>query len=201
MPLTLSLVTPDGEPAWHGAVPTSWADITVAQYLRLLTETELPRICVLTTLEEETLNQIAAQDAAYLFSCVAFVEDESELLELKPSPDLVDMGSASYGQLLLVQQFMAANPDQIMLAYAPWMYAVYESERQLRSFNSNARMQHLYEATLAAPLPTVYADLMAFLQAWSSFMRGSTRPQMTTNPKTMSWRQVLRNWVSASPRF
>lgn len=202
MPLSISLVTPDGHSACDLTVPTSWADVSVAQYLRLLTEPDLPRICILTDLEEDLLNRLAAQDATYLqVVCLDFLHHEEELAELKPTEGLADIGSSSYGQLLLVQQFMQANPDQIMMVYAPWILAVYESERQLKTFNSNARMQQLYEDTLAAPLPKVYADLVAFLQAWSNFMNATTKPMMTTSPTMTSSTPAWKKYSSALGRF
>jgi hypothetical protein len=201
MPQHLSLVSTTGQP--HPLrVPTSWADLTLSDYIRWLRHPQEPSICVFCGLSEATLHQLAAADAAYLLHCLAFLEDESPLTGALPPPELADIGQASYGQLLLVQQFLDENPDQPFLFYAPYVYAVYESERRYGKDNSSAKLQQLYQDTLTAPLPEVYAPVVFTMGAWRHFTSATPPPPKTTpSPTTTNTRPASKSWATALARF
>jgi hypothetical protein len=198
MPQHLTLTSADGSQQHPLTVPTCWADVRLADYIRLLQQPTVPAIVVLCGISAEVLGSLAAQDAAYLGTCLSFLADDSVLTESLPQDGLTNIGAASYGQLLLVQQFMEQHPDEPVLFYAPWIYAVYESERVLGSFNSSQRMQLLYEATLARPITEVYADVLFMLGGWLTFT-SATPPPMTTTPRPtmMSSMPAWKRWAHA----
>jgi hypothetical protein len=201
MPQLLSLVSVTGQ-RYELRVPTSWADVRLADYIHLLANPQRPRICVLSGLNEDTLYQLAADDAVYLLHCLSFLEDETPLTRALPPPDLADIGQASYGQLLLVQQFLEDNPHQPALFYAPYVYAVYESERRYGPDNSPEKLQQLYQDTLDAPLPQVFANLVFITGAWQNFNSATPPPPKTTpSPTTTNTRPASKNWAVALARF
>src|SRR4028119_2018827 len=104
MPQHLSLVSTTGQ-HYPLRVPTSWAALTLSDYIRWLSPPHQPAICVFCGLSEATLHQLAAADAAYLLHCLSFLADERPLTSTLPPPDLATIGQASYGQLLLVEKF------------------------------------------------------------------------------------------------
>jgi hypothetical protein len=201
MPQHLSLVSTTGQ--HHPLrVPTNWADLSLSDYLRWLSHPHQPALCVFCGLSEATLHQLAAADAAYLLHCLAFLADERPLTGTLPAPDPAIIGQASYGQLLLVQQFLDENPNQPFLFYAPYVYAVYESERRYGTGNSPEKLQQLYHDTLAAPLPDVYAPLVFTLGAWQHFNSARLPPPKTTpSPTTTNTRRASKSWATALARF
>jgi hypothetical protein len=200
MPQLLSLVSVTGQ-RYELRVPTSWADVRLAEYIHLLANPQQPRLCVLSGLSEETLYQLAAADAVYLLHCLSFLEDETPLTSTLPSSELVTIGQASYGQLLLVQQFLEDNPHQPALFYAPYLYAVYESERRYGPENSPEKLQQLYQHTLDAPLPEVFANLVFMLGAWQNFKNATPPdPKITPSPTTTNTRPASTSWATALAR-
>jgi hypothetical protein len=201
MPQLLSLVSVTGQ-RYELRVPTSWADVRLADYIHLLANPQQPRLCGLSGLSEETLYQLAADDAVYLLHCLSFLEDESPLTSALPSSELATIGQASYGQLLLVEKFLDENPDHPFLFYAPYVYAVYESERRYGPENSPEKLQQLYQHTLDAPLPQVFANLVFITGAWQNFKNATPPlPKTTPSPTTTNTRPVSKSWATALVRF
>lgn len=190
----LHLTTPDGATAHTLHVPTSWADVTLAQYIRLCQQRSQPAILTLTDLSAEAFSQLAAQDAMYLNFLVEFTQDESELLAL-PAVAEMNLGAQPYGQLLLVQQFMEQHPNEPAIHAAPWLYAVYEAHKRYGQSNSADRMQELYAEMLARPVTEAFAECASFLLAWWR-STNATRPTPATikSPMMTSTTRGWRNW-------
>ncbi len=199
MPEQLTFTTPAGEQLHQELVPNNWGDVTLAQYIQLLSTPSTPAVFVLTSITAELLGKLQATEASYLVNCLAFREDDSVLTEALPSKDLVNIGSATYGELLAVQQFMERHPDQPSIFYAPWIYAVYESEKRFREKNSPEKMQQLYQDMLALPVTEAYADVVFMLGAWMRFTSATPPPPRTSaSPTTTKSTPGLKSWVRGS---
>ena len=81
MPMLFTLAGSDGT-ARPLTVPTSWQDVTLGQMLRLRSEPDTPRLCVLTDLTADELTRIAPPDLLYFSNCLEFLGDQQTLAEL-----------------------------------------------------------------------------------------------------------------------
>ncbi|MCI1187877.1 hypothetical protein MON38_10635 [Hymenobacter sp. DH14] len=81
MPTTLTLSGTDGS-SRPVVLPTSWLDITVGQLLRLTTEPNTPRLCILSDMTPEELARIDPPDLLYFANCLEFMTDRESLAEL-----------------------------------------------------------------------------------------------------------------------
>lgn len=191
MPTTLTL-TPTGQVL---TVPTSWADVTLAQFLLLDGGAEegdkrtVPEL--LLGLEAGALNQLATDDVLYIHNLVAFSLDKSDVYALLPPPGLPDVGSLPWGCMVLVQQRLASDEGAVL----PYVLAVYRC--QLAHGNTN-RVEEVEAALLAAPVTEVYAEAQAFTQACRRSLSATPRtPSSTTaSPATKSRMRAAKSWLS-----
>jgi hypothetical protein len=198
MPTTLTLTTPDGQPTQVLTVPTSWADVTLAQFVALYAPVAGdPRTAadLLLGLEAGSLNQLAADDVPYLANLIAFAADPSPVLELLPTPGLPDVGSLPYGCLLLVQQRFETNADLPDLASLPYLLAVYRCQLTYGNVDSE-RVDKFLTQLLAAPVTEVYADGAHFLAACRNWQAGTRQTKPTsTSPKKKSLMPAVKTWL------
>lgn len=128
MTYSLPLTTPDGAEAFALAVPTQWADVTLAQFVTLCApaaQEARTAAEILCGLAAGTLENLAVRDVAYLTTLLTFAADPAPVLELLPTPGLPDVGTLPYGTLLLAQQHLSAHADQPPLFHFPHLLALY----------------------------------------------------------------------------
>jgi hypothetical protein len=197
MPTTLTLTSP-GQPAQALTVPTSWANVPLAQFVALhapelgeqRTAAEL-----LLGLDAGALGQLAADDVVYIANLIEFASDPSPVLDLLPTPSLPDVGSLPWGCLVLCQQQFESNAERPALASLPYVLALYRC--QLRYGNTD-RLDQVLAAVLAAPVTEVYADGAFFLAAARRSRSGTPPTTATTqSPTTKSLKLAARSWRHA----
>lgn len=192
-----SIATQDGADPFSLFVPTCWADVTLAQFIRLITEPDTHPLCALTTLTAEQLDALHHGDVALLATRLDFTADTTDLMALTPSPDLPDVGSSTYGQLILANQYAEAHEGQPVLTLAPYLYALYRSQQLSGKYNET-KLQQMQTAILAAPVTEVYADVVFILAAWQHFTSATLpkKPLMWTNTLTTKSTPGWKRWVS-----
>ncbi|WP_400190692.1 hypothetical protein [Hymenobacter sp. B81] len=196
--------TPDGAECFNLQVPTSWADVTLAQYLRLLTEPDAHPLCILTILTPAQLDRLHYTHVAILAHRLEFLADTAALSERASAPDLPDVGDSTYGQMVLATQYLEQHADQPLLACAPYLYALYRHQQLLGRYDE-VRLAEMEAAVLAAPVPDVYADLVFILAAWqrsTSATLPTSRMTWTSTPTTNStpvWKTWLRSLACLRP--
>jgi hypothetical protein len=200
MPTTLTL-HPTGQVL---TVPTQWADVTLAQFVALLApaaDDTRRQAEVLLSLEAGGLDQLAADDVAYLANLLAFSTDPGDVLALLPTPGLPSVGSQPYGVLLLAQQRMEAEPERPWLAYAAHLLALYRVQ-QMWGKCELKRVEACEAALLASPVTEVYADAAFFLSSYRAWLNDSSQTKpTTTNPATPSAMPASKSLATASRRF
>ena len=204
MPTTLTLTTPDGATAHMLTVPTQWRDVSLAQYVALMApaaDDTRRQAEVLCGLEAGALDQLAADDVAYLANLLAFAADPGPVLELLPTPGLPSVGSLPYGILLEAQQHMAADANRPWLAHGPYLLALYRVQLLWRKYDS-AKVAACEAALLAAPVTESYADAAFFLSSYRTWLDASnpTKPT-TTSPAAKRKKPATTNWLNGSGRF
>jgi hypothetical protein len=201
---TFTIATQDGANPFPLAVPTCWADVTLAQFIRLITEPDTHPLCALTTLTPEQLDALHTGDVALLSARLDFTANTTELTALTPSVDLPEVGKSTYGQLLLATQHLQAHEGQPDLLAAPYLYALYRSQ-QISGKYDEQRLEQMQAAVLAAPVTEVYADVVFILAAWQHFT-SATLPTQTMLPTrettpTMNLMPELRTWARGLGRL
>lgn len=196
MPTTLTL-QPTGQVL---TVPTSWADVTLGQYVALHApdpQDQRTAAELLLGLEAGALNRLAAADVVYLSTLLAFATDPSPVLALLPTPGLPDVGTLPWGCLVLVQEHFRdeaydGRPD---LAHLPYVLAVYRCQL---SWGNTGKVEQLEQALLASPVTECYADAAFFLAAARRSLSGTspTPNATTTTPTKKSWMPAARSWLS-----
>ena len=186
------------------SVPTRWADVRLGQFVALYApepdDTRRPAE-LLCGLPAGYLDNLAANDVAYLANLLAFAADTSPVLEALPTPDLPDIGSLSYGTLLLAQQHLSDHPDRPELFYLPRLLALYRMELVYGKYIA-AKVEACEAALLAAPVTEVYADAAFFLASLKQSTRGTPpTPTTTPTPKTKSSKPAAKRLANASRRF
>jgi hypothetical protein len=197
MPQTFTLTPSDGSDALTLTVPTSWGDVTLATYLRLLTEPDA--LAVLLGLDSDTVGRIAADDAVYLVNALAFTADHGALAELEAEPGLLDVGTGPYSLLMLATQHIESLPDNTPgLVAAPYLFALYRCQ-QLYGKVDEAKVEAMRLAVLQEPVQRVYANCHFFIKGWRRSTSGTSPKKMNgSNPKKRNWKQALRSLVSGS---
>jgi hypothetical protein len=146
-------------------LPTQWEEVSLAQYIRLVTEPKTDPLVILTGLSPEQVGRVYEGDRLLMLGELTFLRNANELLELEPSANLPDVGSSTYGQLLLANQYAEEQEGQPEILCAPYFYALYSSHQQLGKY-SEAHVGELLTATLARPVTQVYADVVFIWAAW-----------------------------------
>lgn len=204
MPTTLSLFTLDGQLAQELLVPTKWADVSLAQFLALYApepaDTRRPAE-ILCGLDAGGLDDLAADDVSYLSNLLAFSLDAADVLALLPTPGLPDIGSLSYGTVLLAQQYVQANSERPALTHAPYLCALYRMQLAYGKYLP-AKVEACFEALLASPVTEVYADCSFFLISYQRWLN-ATPPTPTTSPSlvTRKSRRAASGSRTGSGRF
>ncbi|MGI4884267.1 MAG: hypothetical protein ACRYFR_04840 [Janthinobacterium lividum] len=206
MPYPLQLTASDGSAPQVLPVPTSWADVTLAQYVALFApapdeaRTAAELLC---GLPAGYLGALAANDVGYLANLLAFAADPSPVLERLPTPGLVDVGSLPWGVLLLAQQALGEQPDRALLAYGPRILALYRTQLAFGSPLNLDRVDACEAALLAAPVTESYADLSHFLQACRKWSPGTprTKTKTPTTQPTKKSKPAMTPLRNASGRF
>jgi hypothetical protein len=163
MPTTLTL-QPTGQVL---TVPTSWADVSLAQFVALHAPAEgEPRTAaeLLLGLEAGALDDLHIDEVQYFTTLLAFAADPSPVLELLPTPGLPDVGSQPYGCLVDVQQRLEEEPDRPWLAHGPYLLALYRVQLTYGRYDAS-KVAACEAALLAAPVTEVYGDMAHFI-AW-----------------------------------
>lgn len=200
MPFPITL-TPTGQVL---QVPTSWADVSFAQFVALLAPLEGdPHTAAerLLGLEAGALDALAADDVHYLANLIAFAADPGPVLELLPSPELPDVGSLPWGCLVLVQQRLASDPERAALVHLPYVLAVYRCQL---TYGSTDRVAEVEAALLAAPCTECYPEAQAFFSACRRSLSATPRTRATSPTTTKKssmpgWKVWLSNLGRPSP--
>lgn len=202
MPTSLTLTTADNSLTLPVTVPTRWADVTLAAFVALHTQPDAVPAEVLCGLEPGTVELLSVQAVAHLATLLAFATDPSPVLELLPTPGQnFAVGSMSYGTLLLVQQYIAANPDKPALFYMPRVLALYRTECVHGKYVA-AKAEACEAALLAAPVTESYPDAAAFWGACKQWLNGTPQTQpMNQTPKTKRLTRAAKSWRNASGTF
>lgn len=190
--MTTLTLTPTGQQL---TVPTSWADVTLEQFLLLdgCADLEDKRTVpeLLLGLEAGGLNQLAAQDAIYIANLVAFTLDKSDVYALLPPPGLPEPGTLPYGCLALVQMALAAEPDRPDLYHAPFVLSVYRTQ-MLWGKVEEGRRAACEAAVRASPVTEVLAEALAFCGRSRKLLSATSPMKQTTASRPMKKsRQIL----------
>lgn len=174
MPDILILTSPDGSEAHRVTLPTSWADVTTAQYLALL-EPTAPWVAQLTGLAPDVLASLSEGDAVLLTDRLSFALEHGPLLQLLPTPALYEVGNCCYGLLLRSEEFLAAHPDVPALMYGAYLCALYRGPLLPDALDKEI-LAGAYAAVLAAPITETFADAQHLLASYAHAKDGSTLP-------------------------
>lgn len=198
MPTTLTLTTPDGQPAQTLTVPTKWADVTLAHYVALLApapDEQRTAAELLLGLDAGGLGQLAVDDVQYIANLIEFASDPSPVLELLSTPGLPDVGTQPWGCLVLCQEHFRENEERPALASLPYVLAVYRC--QLTHGNTN-QLEAMLAQVLAQPVTEVYADAAFFLAAARRSLSGTRQTKATkATPATKSSKPAASSWLSS----
>lgn len=185
-------------------VPTSWADVTLAQYVALLAPAEGDQRTaaeLLLGLDAGGLNELAADDIPYLANLLEFASDPSPVLELLPSPGLPEVGTLPYGTLLMAQQHIQADPERPLLAYGSYLLALYRVQLTYGKYDE-AKVAACLAALLASPVTECAGDMGHFIGGYRNWLNGTPRTKPTTsNLKTKSSTPAAKKSGKGSGRF
>ena len=191
MPHHLTLTPTDGSAPIALIVPSSWDNVSFAQFVTLFApEPDDARTAaeVLCQLPTGTLDALALDSVHYLVNALEFAADPSPVLE-QPAPTIPSVGALPYGLFLLVQQHVAAHPDRPEVYYLPRVLALYRSHL-LRGKYDDAQVEACEAALLAAPVTESYAEAAAFYGACRPRLSG-TPPTKPTPPTTTTQKSTL----------
>jgi hypothetical protein len=184
----LTLTTLDGAETVILSVPTSWADVTLQQFIDWQCS-DRPAIEVLGGITTEQLHRLGVNDAGYLLNLLAFAV---ELPDPPVTPGLKDVGEASYGQMVLATQYLQQHPDKPLIWCAPYLYALYRS-REVFGQHSDTRMAEMEAAIRLEPVDVVLGDVLFTLgSVWLSL--SSTLPTPSPLPKSPRMTRWMRAW-------
>lgn len=205
MPASFTLII-DGQPKLGLTVPTSWADVTTAQYLALQAPAA-PWLAVLTGLAPAQVASLSEDAAALLTDRLAFAFDAAPLRELLPTPNLYEVGNCLYGLLLRFEQFLGQHPAAPALTYGAYLCALYQNP-VLPSLLDEPALAAAHAAVLATPITETFADAQHLLASYARAQDGSTRPGprqpggrelATPAPTPRSWWARLRLRLQQKP--
>ncbi|UOQ53066.1 hypothetical protein [Hymenobacter cellulosivorans] len=193
----LTLTTTDGAETVILSVPTSWMDVSLQQFIDWQCSTD-SAACCLAGITQEQLDRLPWQDAGYLMNLLHFA---ATLPESEPSPDLMDPGSASYGQMMLVQARFEEYPDKPDIWHAPYLYALYRSQQIFKRYDEQ-KLQAMHEAILQEPVTNCLGDVLFFSAAWWISSNATpptpkTLPSPTMTSSTPAWKK----WAAGLGRF
>ena len=165
MPVTLTLATTDGQPTQQLTLPTSWAEVTLGQYLAAHTagSAHAPALR-LSGLADTVLDSLPVEQAADLAHHLGFASDEAALEALLPTPGLLEIGQSASALYYLAAERLATLPGAHPLAHGASLYAVYRAPSGTRVTPAEAEAAHA--AVLAQPVTQVYADCLYFLASY-----------------------------------
>jgi hypothetical protein len=156
MPTTLTL-QPTGQVL---TVPTSWFDVTLAQFVALEAsepDDERRPAEILLGLAAYGLDQLAADDVRYIANLIDFANEPEDVYELHPTPGLPEVGGLPWGTLLMAQQHFSDNPEQPWLRSAAYLLALYRVQMTYGKYDSK-RVATCEAALLESPCTEVLAD-------------------------------------------
>lgn len=203
MPTTLTLTS--AVPGWyqHLLVPTSWYDVTLATFVALLApapdDTRRPAE-LLCGLPAGGLDNLAADDVAYISNLLAFATEPEDVYELLPTPGLPEVGSLPYGTLLMAQQHFADSPEAPWLQSAAYLLALYRTQLTYGKYDGK-RVAAAEAALLASPVTEAYPDAAFFLSSYKRYSNG-TGPTKTTSstPTTTKSKRATSKFLSGLGR-
>lgn len=200
MPTTLTL-HPTGQVL---TVPTSWADVSLAQFVALhapAADEARTAAEVLLGLEAGALGGLLIDQVQYFTTLLAFADDPSPVLELLHTPSLPDVGGLPYGCFVEVGQRLAEEPGRPWLAHGPYLLALYRVQTAFGRYESG-KVAACEAALLAAPVTEVYGDMVHFMGAWQTWLSATPRTQPTTVSRMTpsSTPTPTRRWPSALAR-
>jgi hypothetical protein len=203
----LTLTTADGNEARQLTVPTSWADVTLNEYLALAVPGIRSPASVLTDLAPELLDNLPDAARTLLGRCLSFAQDHAPLLELLPTPGLFEIGKCAYGLYQQAAQYVADYPGAPALARGAYLYALYRNPTSSKMDHQLLALAHA--AVLARPVTEVYADCAHFLASYERALTGTSLPGpfqpgvlrvVLPTPEVKGWRAKLGNLWSSSKK-
>jgi hypothetical protein len=158
-------------------LPTTWAALTVAQYLALVTPGAMPLAAVLPDLAPDALAQLDAAEQEALTTHLLATLDEQVLAALLPTPGLLEAGLSAYGLYQQAQKYLATIPDAHPLAHGAYLYALYWEPSGFTA--SVAQVEVAHANVLVRPVTEVYADCCYFLASYLRVGTGAPRTGAT----------------------
>ncbi|GGG34099.1 hypothetical protein [Hymenobacter glacieicola] len=188
---SLTLTSADGSESVILSVPTTWDDVTLQQYIDWQCSEE-PAVCVLAGISQQQLDRLAWLDAQYLLNLLAFA---AETPEPPVSEGLKDPGSATYGQLVLANQYFEEHPDKPTIWYAPYIYALYRC-REVWGRNDQGKEAEMHQAILQEPVGKCLSNVLFMYASWLSstnvmLATPRTMPSPARKNTTPAWRSFL----------
>ncbi|TGD82860.1 hypothetical protein [Hymenobacter wooponensis] len=192
----LSLTSADGTETITLQVPTSWDDVTLQQYIDYQCSEE-PAVCQLAGITQAQLDRLVYTDAGYLINLLAFA---AELPDPPLSEGMRDPGAATYGQMVLANQYIEEHPDQPHIFYAPYLYALYRT-REVYGRNDQGKEEQMRQAILQQPVGQCLSDVLFIYAGWLTSMSATPQVPKTLPSQTMtSWKPDWKNWGSVLAR-
>lgn len=187
MPAILTLTTADGQLVSEVTIPTSMAEVTLAQWIAFVTPGGPEADVVMTGLTPEVLGALGDNDRAQILEHLMFLTDASMLRQLLPTADLYEVGNCAYGLQRQAQEYFLTHPDLTRLAQGAYLYALYRAPITT-TMPANA-LAAAHAAVLAAPVLEMYADCQHFLASWERVQAGTT----LAGPKQLGLLTIARD--------
>jgi hypothetical protein len=182
-------------------MPTSWAELTLAQYIVLATPGAVALATALPSLTPELLNELNSDEQSALASYVVTMLDEQVLASLLPTPGLLEIGMSAYGLYRQAEKYLTTIPDAHPMAHGAYLYALYRNPTGTTANEQELAAAHA--AVLARPVVEVYADCAFFLASYARVGTGEPaqgvaqpgllRVQIHTTPTKQSLQARLGN--------
>jgi hypothetical protein len=207
MPATIILTAADGQVIESVTIPTSWADVTLSQYLALGKPGVSSPASVLTGLPPELLESLPDAVGAELGRYLSFALDHEVLLELLPTPGLFEIANCAYGLYQQAEQYEPEYPGAPALACGAYLYALYRNPTSSTMDRELLALAHA--AVLARPVTEVYADCAYFLASYKRALAGISLPgpfqpgclrAVLPTPEVKGWRAKLGNLWNPTKR-
>ncbi|MVN78089.1 hypothetical protein GO988_17300 [Hymenobacter sp. HMF4947] len=153
------------------AMPTRWADLTVATCVQLARPDSPPIEQVLSGLTVEQVTQLSEDEQATLTRQLLFFFDIEPLQQLQPTPGLFEVGHCAYGRYCQAQEWLATQSSAPELARGAYLYALFRHPTSSRATDQELAAAHA--VVLASPVTEVYADCLFFLASYERALSGN----------------------------
>ncbi|MHC2992063.1 hypothetical protein OB13_10855 [Pontibacter sp. HJ8] len=143
---------------------TSWYELTLGEYLQVVSSGKIEAVCLLSGLTIEEYNQ-ADEGMQALFAAVSAVLD-TEPVGFKPDWLAVNLGADTIGKLELCRKYVKEFEEEPEQAF-PFLYAIYHWPEEYDSvyvMSGAGFPQHLVERATQQPLAEAIGVVVHVLQ-------------------------------------